>query len=353
MPDSEQYPVILLEQERKLELEDECLGVVVEESLDGIYRCELSFRAYDAAKGYLYMDRKLLDFGQELTLRLGGTEAADTLFTGKITGIEAEFVFGRDPPAVLTVLAEDALQGLRLTRRTRTFEDMTDAAIMQDIAGKYGLSADVSIEGDPHKVMVQVNQSDLAFLRERARAVGAELWIGDGKLAVKPRTDRSSGDPLTLIFGADLVEFRGLADLAGQRTSLNVTGWDVTQKAAIAQKADKAALSAELSGQKSGPELLDELGTYNEQLVHAGPVTDAEATAVAEAFFKRRARRFVTGRGMADGDVRIRVGTQVELQSLGPLFTGTYYVVETRHVYDPDAGYRTYFRVERPGIAGG
>jgi hypothetical protein len=62
------------------------------------------------------------------------------------------------------------------------------------------------------------------------------------------------------------------------------------------------------------------------------------------------ARRFVTGRGLTDTDARLRVGAQVNLSEVGPLFSGKYYVTEIRTMYDSMDGLRTEFSVERPGI---
>ena len=55
---------------------------------------------------------------------------------------------------------------------------------------------------------------------------------------------------------------------------------------------------------------------------------------MAEAFFKASARRFVVGRGVAETDSRLRVGSYVDLQGLGPLFSGKYYLSEVRHRFD-------------------
>jgi hypothetical protein len=73
---------------------------------------------------------------------------------------------------------------------------------------------------------------------------------------------------------------------------------------------------------------------------------------MAQARYRSRARRFVRGSGVVNGDVRVRVGTMIELLELGPLFSGKYYVTLARHIFDPLLGYRTEFEAERPGIGG-
>ena len=60
--------------------------------------------------------------------------------------------------------------------------------------------------------------------------------------------------------------------------------------------------------------------------------------------------RFLTGRGIAETDARLRVGATVDLQGLGPLFSGKYYVSETRTLFDGVRGLRTEFGAERPGL---
>ncbi len=66
------------------------------------------------------------------------TVADQPIFSGRITGIEARFPEGGAPS--LTVLAEDRFQDLRMTRRTRTFTDVSDADVATQIAGDYGLT---------------------------------------------------------------------------------------------------------------------------------------------------------------------------------------------------------------------
>jgi phage protein D len=80
------------------------------------------------------------------------------------------------------------------------------------------------------------------------------------------------------------------------------------------------------------------------------PLNSQEAQHEAESFFKYSARRFVVGFGVAETKPALRVGAQVDLQGLGPLFNGKYYVSEAKHIFDNAKGLRTEFRAERAGI---
>jgi hypothetical protein len=211
------------------------LRLRVREDVHGLASCEAEFGNWGPngdSSDFLYFDRRL---------KLGD----GVLFSGRITGLEGRYPQGNSPSVV--VLAEDRFQDLRMTRRTRTFADVSDADVVSQIASDHGLTADVGISGPKHKVLAQLNQSDLAFLRERARALDAELWMTDSKLSVKPRSSRG-GSPITLTYGKELREFRVLADLAGQATSLEVTGWDVAGKTGLKERADGAVVGGELNG---------------------------------------------------------------------------------------------------------
>ena len=183
-------PRLRLDGELMQELGESLLqSLFVEESTLGLFRCEASFINWgpkDGQVGYLFFDRRTLDFGKTLAVEFGPPGEAGPVFAGRISGLEASFPSGR-PPEFL-ILAEDRFQDLRMERRTRTFEDMTDADVIRQVASQHGLSAQVDVDGPTYRLLAQLNQSDLAFLRERAAAVDAELWLDDRTIYVQART---------------------------------------------------------------------------------------------------------------------------------------------------------------------
>lgn len=344
-------PVVELDGREDPSLDLGLLSLAVEETTDGLFRCEANFGNWGsvgAGVDYLYFDRQTFDFGKSLAIRIGDGEAEAQIFDGRITALEGRFPKQRPPE--IQVLAEDRFQDLRMTRRTRAFEDVQDRDVFETIAGEHGLSSDLDIDGPDYRILAQVNQSDLAFLRERARAIDAEVWVEGTTLRAQARSRRSSGD-LTLTYGQRLREFSACADLAGQRTRLVASGWDVAGKEGIAEEAGESAIQNELDGGDSGSSLLERaFGPRAEQMAHCVPLSSQEAQAQSESYYRRMARRFVSGRGVAEGDGRLRVGGRVELQEVGGLFGGSYYVTAVRHTFDDIHGFRTHFRVERPGL---
>ncbi len=322
----------------------------IRDDADGLARCEAEFGnwgppASGEATGFLYFDRSLLEFGQDFIVRVDG----QTLFDGRVMALEGRFHEGRPP--TLRVWADDRLQDLRMTRRTRSFADCTDADLASQIAAEHGLTAEVDAPGPRHRQLAQLNQSDLALLHERARAVDAELWLNGRHLHFQRRSARDGGR-LELAYGAGLVRFEARADLASQRSEFVVGGWDVSAKGAVRATASDTALAAELGGDESGIAILRQaLGERRESLVHADALSQEMAQAQADMALRLAARRFVRGQGCtALPQPGLRVGCALDLQGLGPLFSGRWTATAVHHRFEATTGLRTEFEAERPGL---
>ena len=327
-------------------------SIIAEETTLGLFRCEARFLNWgqtDNAPDYLLFDGKVVDFGKSFSVEFRNAASSAVVFNGRMMAMEASY--RQQSPPELTVLAEDRFQDLRMERRTRSFENVTDADVCRRIASQHGMTAQTDLESSPnYKTLAQVNQSDLAFLRERAAAVDAHLWIEDKTIHLQSRARRKTSE-VTLELQGGLLEFQVLADLAHQRSSVKVCGWDIAAKNPIEVEATESSLGSEKEGLKTGSSILERaLSARHERMAMTVPLSRDEAEAVAKARYKERARRFVTGTGLASGEPKLRVGTLLTLPGLGKPFAGKYFVTRTRHTFDTIYGYRTEFDVERAGI---
>jgi phage protein D len=342
-------PTLEVDGQRQAALESGLLRLAAHDSTEGLGSCEAEFGNWGlpasggGGLGYLWFDRRVLDFGKTFAVKLGDS----LLFEGRVMALE-----GRFPPLApptLVLRADDALQALRMNRRTRSFEGVSDADLVRQVAGDHGLQADVDLPGPTWPLVVQANESDLAFLRRRALGADADLRLSGGKLTVRARAARAGGGaPLRLVQGGRLRHFSVCADLAHQRTELGCAGWDVAAKQAVLAQAEAGALGREAAGGDSGPQLLQRgLGARKDMVGHRVPFDDAGARAEAEAHLRALARRFVRGRGEAEADAALRAGQTVELSGLGPLFDGAYGVTHTVLRFDAAQGLRCEFGAER------
>jgi len=295
---------------------------------------------------FLYFDRKIIDFGKRIEVAFDVTGTPATVFQGIITAIGGEFPEAREPE--LIVHAEDALAPLRMRRRTRVFDNASDSDIVQQVANDAGLSPAVQFDGPTHTQHLQVNQSDLDLLRERVGALDGMVILHDRALQAEARS-AVADPPIRLSNYNELLRFTVLADLAHQRTKVRVHGWDVAAKRAIHETADNDDARA-LAGPdgRTGPEILTEIWSEAAEDMHLEmPATTAEARALAKATMQRRARNFVRGRGVANGNPALRVGARFELVDMGVFFSGVYQLTSVRHAFDMSYGYRTHFEASR------
>ncbi|MEU3774905.1 contractile injection system protein, VgrG/Pvc8 family [Streptomyces sp. NPDC032472] len=336
------------------DLARDCVRLEVAEGVEGLRTLRAHFLAVGpGAKGpqdrLLHLDGSTVGLGSALKAALGPPTGQRYVFEGVVSGIE--LVLGDGEPPLVLVHAEDALMRLRMTRRMRTYHDVTDADVAREIAREHGLDADADVPGPRYDVVQQLNQSDLAFLRERARLVQAELWAGGRTLHFRPRGSRTAAVQ-TLVFGNQLMSVRLAADLAHQRSEVVVTGYDAERREPIDERAGPEVVEAETAGGRTGARLLARaLGPATSLRVREAALTTEEAGSWARAEMLRRGRRFVTVAGTTNGSPDLVVGGRLTLRSVGAPFEGEgYHVTRIRHTFDPDHGFRTRFDAERPGL---
>jgi uncharacterized protein len=351
---SSSAPVFTVNGSRAPDLARDVVRLDIEESTEGLRTLVAQVlgsapRDQPSTDVVEYLDGTLLDFGKRLEVSLGPPGNEKIVFTGVVSALEVSFAEGDVP--VVAVSAEDDLMKLRLTQRSATYTQVSDAALVQRIAAQHGLNAQADADGPSYDVVQQFNQSDLAFLRDRARRIQAELWATDGSLHLATR-DRRPGTSVTMTRGSDLIAVSAKADLAEQCTAVRVSGYDAAARGAIDAEAPAATVEAEISGGRTGPQTLQRaFGGLPGRRVRDVPVVESDARAVARAEMLRRSRRFVRVRGLTTGTPELVVGSRLTLARCGRPFDGPgYYVTRFHHSYDIAHGMRTRFDAERPTV---
>ncbi|NOY63102.1 MAG: phage late control D family protein [Gammaproteobacteria bacterium] len=343
-------PVFEIDGEDRGELARDVVHLEVAEGTDGLKTLMARFVAIGPNGGeqeaLLYLDGQVIDFGKQLRLSIGPPNNQRYIFDGYISALEVSFEEGDEPE--VCVHAEDRLMDLRMTRRARSYEEMSDADIAGEIAAEHGLNAQVDADGPTYDRIQQWNMSDLAFLRERARLIQAEVWVDGDDLFFKTR-DRRHGTEITLLRGTDIITVQACADLAHQRTAVRVSGYDAQQREVIDEEAGDDAIQAEVSQGRSGPSVLQSaFGERISRRVREVALNSNEAAEWARAEMLRRSRRFITVNGVTRGTPDMIVGSLLDLQHMGTPFNGSdYYVTHVCHSYDLAQGHRTTFCAER------
>jgi phage protein D len=221
---------------------------------------------------------------------------------------------------------------------------MSVADLAGTIADRIGATPVITGMTETIGTWVQLNESDLAFLRRVIRRYDGDLQIVGSELHVSPRADVQRG-ALELELYSQLRSVTFIADLTDQISEVTVSGWNALSGRRVSATST-GANPGPGSGRKGSEILAKTLGERTEHVGHISVTTDAEATAVADAVFDQRSRRFVCAEGTVEGNPDLRVGTEVTLTGVSPRFENTYYVVCAHHRFNVMDGYETDFKAQ-------
>ncbi len=311
-------------------------------------RLENTARFEDGKVDLAFEDETLLRFGSTIAIYAGDEDSPQEIFRGLITGIEALFEEAEEPE--LLVLAEDALQRARLARRTKVHEELSIASLASELASRLGLRPQITGFSEQLGRHVQLNESDLAFLRRMLAHHDGDLQVVGDELHVAPRKDVRRG-AIELALYSQLRRARITVDLAHQTTAVTAAGWNALTGQRVSGSGSGTNLGPG-TGRRGADLLREALGERSEHLGDVPATTDTEAQAIAAAVFDQRARRFVCVEGTAEGNPALRVGSHVTLSGLGRRYDNTYYVVRACHRYDLARGYETDFEAESAFLGG-
>lgn len=282
------------------------------------------------------------------TPALGGS-SPELLIAGEVTALEAEYDAGGSRAVVR---GYDGSHRLHNGRETQTYRNVKDSDIAQTVANRHSLQpGTIDDSKTTHDHVSQVNLSDWDFLNARAGEIGFEVAVSDGKLDFRKPTPSSnapakgdfrSTNPLQLVFGQDLIEFRPRVSAAEQVKEVKVRGWDVKNKQALIGSAQAGTSSAALPTTPSS--MASKVGDRTFTVVDRPLSTQSQVDATAQAIVDQIGSAAAEADGIARGNPKLKAGQAVSVSVVADDFVGSYTLTHTRHIFDA-SGYRTYFTV--------
>ncbi|PKN80640.1 MAG: rhs element Vgr protein [Chloroflexi bacterium HGW-Chloroflexi-9] len=318
----------------------------VEESLSLPSSFTLRFTDPD----FSLLDATTFDVGTEVEISFGWGTSLTTVMRGEVTGlsVEASEFAGYQ----LEVFGLDKMHRTMRGTKSRTFQNQSDSDVATKIAQEAGLTADVESTGGPHPFLFQVNETDHQFLRKRARRIGFDFWVSDGKLHFK-RAAKAA--PTTVTWGQDLYRFKARMSAAGHAGTVNVRGWDdATQQAVVGNgtanpndPSDATFYTGALTAANS------KFGGAKTLTASGVPVGDqSDATNVAKGIRQRLSSQGLLVRGEVDGDPALGAGSTLQVAGLGTKLSGQYLVTATEHILGAGQPYVTRWVSSGPEPAG-
>ncbi|APR88336.1 Phage protein D [Minicystis rosea] len=277
-----------------------------------------------------------------------GYDAPEPLITGDITGLEIDLTGGETPS--LVVHGYDRRHRLSRGTRTDSYAKLTDSGIAERIARRNGLSFKGDSTTVTYDLVLQHEQSDLEFLKQRADRIGYEVLVEAETLYFRA-PPISAKAALTLSMDGDVTEFYARMSALDQPEEVHVRGWDPKLEGRATVQ-DLPSMGGKTGASEAAIAFKAIPGTVIQ--VDQPVTTVDEAKAMARGQLEALALRFVRGEGTCLGNPELRAGKTLALTDLGPRFGGTYYIVSAQHTYTREQGYRTKFTVRRSatGTAG-
>jgi phage protein D len=291
-------------------------------------------------------DAALFQPGVGVSIEMGYVDDLHLMLSGEVTGLTPNFP--ADGASTLRVEGHSRLHRLDGARQTQTFLQQTDSDIAAKIAGQVGLSAKIDKTDLRYPYVIQNNQTNLEFLRERANGIHFELLVEDRTLVFrKPKL--ASTAVLTLKWGEGLLRFQPNLNSLQPLTEVTVSGYDVKTNKTFVGRAGSGA-EEKIMGGKSGAKLAGAaFGGRAATVVDREPTSRDEAEQYAKAVFNARMMELITGSGASIGSPLLRAGIVVDIEGLGESFSGSYYVVRATHTMGA-GGYETEFSVKRNAV---
>jgi uncharacterized protein involved in type VI secretion and phage assembly len=288
------------------------------------------------------IDGATFAIGSSLEVQLGDGSSIASVFKGEITAVELEATELAMP--VVTVRGYSRAHRLHRNRQNRSFLQMTDADIANKVATEAGLQASVDSTNDTHDYVLQYNQTDWEFLKDRAARNGYEVVVDDRTLYFrKPKNGQEAAPDQTL--WDTLINIRVKMSTAFQTDEVIVRGWDPQTKTAIVGNASTGALHPTIGESKTGKAMSSDFGASKLYVVNQPIDSQTEATTLAQAVYNELDGAFVEAEGTCAGDPKIKAGATVKMASLGTKLTGNYYVTSAVHSVQADGEYTTSFVV--------
>ncbi len=274
-----------------------------------------------------------------------GSPRPEPLITGEVTAIEAEYGLTGNRAIVRGYdLAHRLIRG----RRTETYRNVKDSDIARTIAQRAGLQiGTIDDTGPCYEHVSQANTSDWEFLTGRAREIGYEIGLEEGKFSFRKPTPSAEGpqdgdfatdNPTQLVLGQELLEFTPRVTSSGQVKEVQVRGWDPMEKRALVGAAQAAASSAKLTASPAA--LASLFGDPVHVSVDRPLASQAAVDAAAKAISEQLASTFAEAEGVARGNPKLKSGAPISVGVVADDFAGQYTLTQTRHLFDSH-GYRT------------
>ena len=265
--------------------------------------------------------------GKKLEIKLGYRSQEATVFKGIVIKYSVKI---RKSGSFLIVECRDEAVKMTSGRKSHYYSDQKDSDILEEIIGRYNLSADVAATSAKLPEVVQYEATDWDFALCRAEANGLLVMVEDGTVRMAA-PDASQSPVVTAAFGATLLEYDAEVDARLQSPGIKAHSWNAADQEMI--EVDAAEPNVPSPGNLAPGALADVLGGHPHDLRHGGHLAAPELQAWANSRLLRDRLAKVRGRARFQGFAGVLPGKVMEIAGVGDRLQGKVLVAGVRHQF--------------------
>ena len=265
--------------------------------------------------------------GKKLEIKLGYRAQEETVFKGIVIKYSVKI---RKSGSFLIVECRDEAVKMTSGRKSHYYTDQKDSDILEEIIGRYSLTADVAATTAKLPEVVQYDATDWDFALCRAEANGLLVMVEDGTVKMAP-PDAGQSPVLTVAFGATLLEFDAEVDARLQSPGIKAHSWNAADQELV--EAEAAEPTVPSPGNLTPTDLADVLGGAAHDLRHGGHLAAPELQAWADSRLLRERLAKVRGRARFQGFPGVLPGKLIEISGVGDRLQGKVLVAGVRHQF--------------------
>ena len=302
-------------------------------------------------------DAKLFMPGNSVSILMGYVDDMHEMMEGEITQVSPTFPESGMP--TVAIEGHSRMHRLRGDNKTRTFQKTTPKQIVEKIGKDADLevqAVDVNLQQD---YVIQPNQSDLDFLKSLARSLHCEVLVQKRTLIFRKAAEADTKSFTLIWYGPQesfapppdtmpLKSFTPQMNALAPATNVQYRAYDMKSKKAFVSNANSSNQRCLMGGNQSAAQAAQNAFNRSRTVVNVTTPYDTqdEGDHHAKSAYNAKAMGFVGGSATTIGIPELWSGQVVELQGLGPLFNGCYYVQQATHTIDEN-GYSTSINVKR------
>jgi phage protein D len=306
-------------------------------------------------------DGDLFAQAKSVKISMGYEDKLTEMIEGEITQINPSFPDGGTP--TLAIEGHSLMHRLQGTNRTRTFQQVTDKQIVDQLARDAGLQAKVEDTNTQYQYVMQANQTDLDFLRERAKRLHYEILVQNKTLLFRKSQESEEDKNYTLVWaampksnldGSKTLPLKSCSlqmNTLAPPTKVQVRGYDVKNKKAFVSHADSSDQTSKMKGKQTGADVAACFQREREHIQVATPIqSQQEGDDSAKGHLNNKSMDLISANVATLGTPDLRSGQIIELRGIGLRFDGNYRIEEATHSIS-SSGYSTSLSLKRNSVS--